>query len=204
MAASEGERERMARQATPLSLLERVRARDAEAWSRLVALYQPLVLYWCRRGGLHGPDAEDVAQEVFAGAAAGLEHFRRDQPGDTFTGWLRGIAHNHIVLHFRRNRGRAQAEGGSDAWRQLQNLCDPDSQLDAEETAEIKQVYRRALEQARGDYEGRTWEAFWQTAIEGQSSAAVASQLGMTPAAVRQAKSRVLRRLKQEMGELLS
>jgi RNA polymerase sigma-70 factor, ECF subfamily len=33
--------------------------------------------------------------------------------------------------------------------------------------------------------------------------AALAADLGMTPAAIRQAKSRVLRRLKQEMGELL-
>src|SRR5438128_1435742 len=36
---------------TPLSLLERVRANDPEAWRRLVELYQPLVRCWCQRGG---------------------------------------------------------------------------------------------------------------------------------------------------------
>jgi RNA polymerase sigma-70 factor (ECF subfamily) len=204
MVPNEGERKATAHSATPLSLLERVRARDAAAWSRLVALYQPLVLYWCRRGGVRGPDAEDVAQEVFAGAAAGLDHFRRDQPGDTFTGWLRGITRNQVLLHFRRNQGRPQAEGGSDAWEQLQNVHDPLAPTDAEEVAEMSQVYRRALEQVRGDFEESTWQAFWQTAIEGHPPAAVAGTLGMTPGAIRQAKSRVLRRLKQEMGELLS
>jgi RNA polymerase sigma-70 factor (ECF subfamily) len=204
MAPNEGERKASGHQATPLSLLERVRARDEAAWSRLVALYQPLVLYWCRRGGVRGPDAEDVAQEVFAGAAEGLDHFRRDQPGDTFTGWLRGITRNLILLHFRRNQGRPQAEGGSDAWQQLQNIPDPLAETDAEEVAEMSQVYRRALEQVRGDFEDATWQAFWQTAIEGHTPTAVAGALGMTPAAIRQAKSRVLRRLKQEMGELLS
>jgi len=204
MPPNEGDHTGGGDQATPLSLLERVRARDAAAWSRLVALYQPLVLYWCRRGGVRGPDAEDVAQEVFAGAAAGLDHFRRDQPGDTFTGWLRGITRNLILLHFRRNHGRPQAEGGSDAWQQLQNVSDPLAEADAEEVAEMSQVYRRALELVRGDFEDGTWQAFWLTAIEGRTPADVAGALGMTPAAIRQAKSRVLRRLKQEMGELLA
>ena len=39
--------------------------------------------------------------------------------------------------------------------------------------------------------------------VEGLSPAAVAEEMHTTPAAVRQAKSRVLRRLKQEMGEVL-
>ena len=34
---------------TSRSLLIRARANDAEAWDRLVALYAPLVMHWCRR-----------------------------------------------------------------------------------------------------------------------------------------------------------
>ena len=33
-------------QKTPLSLLERARTNDADAWRRLVELYRPLVLFW--------------------------------------------------------------------------------------------------------------------------------------------------------------
>src|SRR5437016_62499 len=78
-------------QVTPLSLLERVRAHNPEAWHRLFQLYQPLVLSWCLHSGVNATDAEDVAQEVFAAAAAALDRFHRDQPGDTFRGWLRAI-----------------------------------------------------------------------------------------------------------------
>jgi DNA-directed RNA polymerase specialized sigma24 family protein len=39
--------------------------------------------------------------------------------------------------------------------------------------------------------------------VGGRSTADVAEELSATPAAVRQAQSRVSRRLKQEMGELL-
>jgi RNA polymerase sigma-70 factor (ECF subfamily) len=185
-------------------LLDRLRASDPAAWRRLVELYQPLVRFWCWRSGLRGLDAEDVTQEVFAAAAAGLEGFRRDRPGDTFRGWLRAITRNHAVWCLRRNQGRPNAEGGSDAWRQLQDIPDPLSADGDTEDAEISQVYRRALEQVRADFEERTWLAFWRTVVEGQTPAILAAQLDMTPAAIRQAKSRVLRRLKQELGELLT
>jgi RNA polymerase sigma-70 factor (ECF subfamily) len=191
-------------QGTPLSVLERARRRDPEAWRRLVDLYQPLVRFWCQRGGVRSADVEDVTQEVLAATAAGLDQFHRDQPGDTFRGWLRGIARKQIALHFRHNQGRPQAEGGSDAWRQLQNLSDPLAEPDADEVAETSRVYHRALEQVRRDFEERTWQAFWRTAIEGQTPGELTRQLSMTPAAIRQAKARVLRRLKQEMGELLA
>jgi RNA polymerase sigma-70 factor (ECF subfamily) len=190
--------------ATPRSLLERVRANDAEAWQRLVQLYRPLVHFWCGRSRLPAADVEDVAQEVFAAAAAGLPGFRHDRPGDTFRGWLRIVTRNQVALYFRRNQGRAEAEGGSDAWQRLQEVADPPPGPDSEEETEVGQLYRRALEQVRGAFEEHTWQAFWLTVVEGRTPATLADELGMTPAAIRQAKSRVLRRLKLEMGELLT
>jgi RNA polymerase sigma-70 factor (ECF subfamily) len=190
-------------QPTPLSLLERLRADDTAAWQRLIDLYRPLVLFWCARGGVNPADRDDVAQGVFTAAATGLGGFRRDRPGDTFRGWLRAITRNEIVLHFRRNRGQVQATGGSDAWRDLQDVAErPDAEADGEET-EVGRVYRRAVEQVRGEFEDRTWQAFWLVTIECRAPADLIETLGMSPAAIRQAKSRVLRRLKQEMGELL-
>jgi RNA polymerase sigma-70 factor (ECF subfamily) len=188
---------------TPLSLLERVRVNDADAWSRLVQLYRPLVQFWCTRDRLPAADVDDVTQEVFAAAAAGLGGFHHDRPGDTFRGWLRAVTRNAVLGHFRRNRGRPKAEGGSDAWQQFQHVADPLPGPDAEEEAEVGALYRRALDQVRGAFEERTWQAFCRTVIEGRSPATLADELGMSPASIRQAKSRVLRRLRQEMGELL-
>jgi RNA polymerase sigma-70 factor (ECF subfamily) len=188
---------------TPLSLLEQMRANDPAAWARLVGLYRPLVLYWCGRGGVRPADAEDVAQEVFTAAAASMAGFRRERPGDTFRGWLRGVARNCVLLHFRRNRGRPNAEGGSDAWNALQAVADPLTDSDPGEEAEIGQIYRRALDLVREEFEPRTWEAFWLTAVEGRSPAGLSEELAMSPASIRQAKSRVLRRLKAELGDVI-
>ena len=191
-------------QETPLSLLERARTNDADAWRRLVELYRPLVLFWCAARKVDPTDAEDVAQGVLVAAAAGLDRFHHDRPGDTFRGWLRAITHNQVRLHVRRNHGRPQAVGGSDAWQSLQAVANPPAGDDVDEQAEVGQLYRRAVEQVRGEFEEPTWQAFWLTTIEGRLPGALADVLGMTPAAIRQAKSRVLRRLKQEMGELLA
>jgi RNA polymerase sigma-70 factor (ECF subfamily) len=190
-------------QPTPLSLLERVRRNDADAWRRLMELYRPLVLFWCTRGGVAVDDAEDVAQGVFAAVASSLSGFRHDRPGATFRGWLRVVTRNQVALHYRRNRDRVRAEGGSQVWEKLASVADPLAEAGDDELAEINQLHRRAVEQVRGEFEERTWQAFWLTAIEGRSPANLAAELGMTPTAIRQAKSRVLRRLKQEMGDLM-
>jgi RNA polymerase sigma-70 factor (ECF subfamily) len=188
---------------TPQSLLERARGRDQDAWQRLVDLYRPLVESWCRRAGLRGADAEDVCQEAFAAAAAGLAGFHRDRPGDTFRGWLRVVTRNQIHLHFRRTQGAPKAAGGDDALRQLQEVADPLATTAGEDAEEVNTLFRRALDQVRGEFEEQTWRAFWLTAVEGRSPAALSEEFGISASAIRQSKSRVLRRLKQEMGELL-
>jgi RNA polymerase sigma-70 factor (ECF subfamily) len=188
---------------TPFSLLDQARAHSPDAWRRLVALYRPLVVFWCSRAGVPVADTEDVAQDIFTGVASHLERFRRDRPGDSFRGWLRGITRNCILLYFRRNRGRPMAEGGPTAAQKLQDVVDPLPGPGEEESAEVGQLYRRALEQVRGQFEERTWQAFWRTAIEGQPPALLTEELGMTANGIRQAKSRVLRRLREEMGDLI-
>lgn len=63
-------------------------------------------------------------------------------------------------------------------------------------------VVARALKQIQSDFQASTWLAFWRVVIDGQSTAVVAEELGMTLASVRQAKSRILRRLRQQLGDL--
>jgi RNA polymerase sigma-70 factor (ECF subfamily) len=198
------DRDRPPDQSTSLSLLERARRREPQAWERLVEVYRPLVAFWCGRGGLRGPDAEDVCQEVFAAAAAGLDGFHRDRPGDTFRGWLRGITRNQVLLFYRRNQRQPRAEGGSAGWDQFQDVADPLAGPDEQEQAEVGQLYQRALGLLRDHFEERTWQAFCRTVLDGRSPVSLTAELGMTANAIRQAKARVLRRLKEEVGDLLN
>lgn len=185
--------------------MRRIRIGEAEAWRHLVDLYSPLILSWCRRCGLGREDSADLLQDVFATVAKNIASFRRDQPGGTFRGWLRIIARNRIRLFYRR--------------RKSEPCLAPDTPIDScvdrygesvgdevdlpPEDGEMRAVFRRGLELIRGRFEDRTWQAFWLTVVEERSSAEVGHELKMTPGAVRQAKYKVLRRLRAELGDLL-
>lgn len=193
------------KQGTSLTLLERLRAAHVDAWDTVVRLYGPLVAHWCTRGGVRGADVEDVSQEVFRVAAGRMQDFHRDRPGDSFRGWLHGITRNMVLQHFRRDRRQPKAPGGTEALLRLQDLEDAVTANAADEDTvdELDGLRRRALELVRSEFEERTWQMFWLTVIDGRSPSDIAAERGVSPAAVRMAKSRVLHRLKEEFGELI-
>jgi RNA polymerase sigma-70 factor (ECF subfamily) len=59
-------------------------------------------------------------------------------------------------------------------------------------------IIRRALDLIRGDFAEPTWQAFWRIVVEGRPAIEVAEELGMNASAVRQAKYRVMCRLREE------
>jgi RNA polymerase sigma-70 factor (ECF subfamily) len=186
------------------TLLERVKADRPEAWTRLVTLYGPVVYRWCRQAGAARDDAPDLVQEVFTAVARHIGSFRRDRPGDSFAAWLSTITRNAIRGNFRGRRGRPIAQGGTDAQERLQRVPEPLDPVEASDPQEVASlILPIGLEMVRAEFENRTWDAFRRVAIEGQPSARVATDLGMSIEAVYQAKSRVLRRLRQELDGLL-
>ena len=110
---------------TSLSLLERARREDPEAWRRIVCLYGPLVLHWCRRAGLPEHDAQDVCQETFSAVARALPAFRRDRQSDSFRGWLRVITRNKLTDYQRRRPKVPDAVGGSEHLRRVEDWTGP-------------------------------------------------------------------------------
>jgi RNA polymerase sigma-70 factor (ECF subfamily) len=192
---------------TSRSLLNEARLADAAAWERLVTLYAPLVASWCRRWGVLQQDIVDVLQEVFSAVAAHLPRFRKDRPGDSFRGWLMTIARNKTLDHFQRKNREPAAIGGTEASMRLQEIRDtaeddlisptPDGQADLV----FNDVLLRALESIRPEFHERTWQAFWKVVIDGRSASDVAADLAMKPGTVRVSKSRVLLRLRRELGD---
>jgi RNA polymerase sigma-70 factor (ECF subfamily) len=182
---------------TSSSLLDRVRADEAGAWDRLVTLYAPLLYHWCRRWRLREEDLADVFQEVFQTLVVHIADFRREKRSDTFRGWLYTITRNKVRDHFRR-AGREIA--GAEALLEVPAPEEVEPQ-DPEEAVALRALFLRGLELIRGEFEERTWRAFWGTAVDGRSAGDVAAELSMSSGAVRVAKSRVLHRLREELGD---
>jgi RNA polymerase sigma-70 factor (ECF subfamily) len=190
---------------TSLSLLERIKGNDAQAWQRLLDLYRPLILHWCARWHVRGADADDVMQEVLQAVAQSIGTYQRQQAGQTrkFRHWLGGITRNKLRDFFRRRSQQPEGQGGSAVHAWLQAVPEPELPDEDEDAEAVSAVYQRALELIRGEFEERTWRIFWRVTIEGEPSGSVATELGISAAAVRKAKSRVLHRLKEEVGDLV-
>jgi RNA polymerase sigma-70 factor (ECF subfamily) len=60
----------------------------------------------------------------------------------------------------------------------------------------------RALDLMQAEFQPTTWMACWEHVVSGKPAAEVAAQLGISLGAVRAAKCRVLRRLRQELAGL--
>ena len=191
---------------TSTSLLQRIRCRDQEAWQRFVGLYGPLVYGWCRRWGMQQSNAQDIVQEVFRAVAGGIDGFRKDGLGGTFRGWLWTIAKNKANTYF--SPPRAASARRSVARTFWLGLPMSPSKFRMNRSAR-KQSLRhpascaRALDVVQCDFQERTWRAFLRTAMDGAGAVEVVAELKMTARAVRQAKHRVLQRLRDEFGDLI-
>ncbi|MBA4188802.1 MAG: RNA polymerase subunit sigma-70 [Planctomycetaceae bacterium] len=185
---------------TSTGWLERVRAGEPSAWQTFVRLYGPLIYHWCQRSGLQAADAADVGQDVFRAVLIAIPQFQREADG-SFRGWLRVITRNK-VRDFLRERTRVPGAGG-DIGNQLASVAADPTPGEVIDPEEERILYRRALELVLAEHRDDTRQAFLRVVIDRQDPAAVASDLGLTVNAIYLAKSRILRRLREEFAGLL-
>jgi RNA polymerase sigma-70 factor (ECF subfamily) len=184
---------------TPVSLLEQLRQPShAAAWDRFVALYTPLLFYWARRLEPQESDAADLVQDVFTALVRELPTFTY-QPAQRFRAWLWTITLNKA--RERRRRRAALPPEVNDTRLDQAETPSPVEEIDEAEYRTY--LVDRALQLMQADFQPVTWKACWEYVVAGRPAAEVAAELGITVNAVHLAKSRVLRRLRQELAGLL-
>jgi RNA polymerase sigma-70 factor (ECF subfamily) len=152
--------------------------------------------------GLLEASAADVSQEVFQAVTKGIEHFRCERPDDSFRGWLYGITRHKVRDVWRRRAISPDGVGGSTAQLRLQSVPDRYDPHSSDGPQEFREVLRRAMDLVRVEFTEQSWQAFWQVTIEQRKAVDVAADLGVSPGAVYIAKSRVLKRLREELDGL--
>ena len=181
---------------TSTSLLARLRTgEETQAWDRFVRLYTPVLFYWVRRQGVPSDDTADLVQEVFAVLVKQLPTFHYN-PQRRFGAWLRTIAVNKCHDYFRRKSVRPVTTG---------DAVDPPVADPAEAFSEAeyhRRLARRALQVMEAEFQPATWKACWETVVAGRKASEVAAELGLSVNAIYVAKSRVLRRLREELDGL--
>ncbi len=189
---------------TSISLLNNLRTSpQEECWEKLTQIYSPLIRMWTSKYRVQDSDAEDLVQEVLLAVSKDIRGFEHRGPR-AFRGWLKAILLNRLRKYWR-NRDRLPKVGaGSELDRKLDELEDPASGLSVLWNQEHDLfVLRQLLEFVKPHFEPKTWMAFCQVTLNGSKPESVAQDLGISPNAVCLAKSRVIRRLRQEADGLV-
>ncbi len=164
-------------------------------WRRLLDVYGPLLSCWLARAGVPPADRDDLIQEVLMVVVRQVGDFEHRGPG-AFRAWLRGILANHVRKFFRTRPATPTID--------LDAVADPHSELGRVWDREHDEhLAARALRFVEGDFAPATWQAFRRQVIDGRTPAEVATELGLSLNAVILAKSRVLKRLREELRGLV-
>jgi RNA polymerase sigma factor (sigma-70 family) len=186
------------------SLLARIKdTGDRRAWAEFVDLYAPLIHGYALKQGLQDADAADLTQEVLGKVARSAARLDYDPRRGTFRGWLFRVVRNELADLGAARRRHRPGTGDTAVRRRLEEQPAPsDDEVAAWEREYERQLFARACEQVRRDFQESTWQAFWLTAVHGKGGKEVAGVLGLSTAAVYLAKRRVTERLRQQIEYL--
>ena len=185
---------------TRASLLIQIRdGSNHAAWQEFVALYGPVVYGFARKRGLQDADAADLMQDVMRSISNAIGRLDYDRNQGTFRGWLFTITRNKVFNFLSARRIRPQGSGDSATNRMLSNTAEEADGTDVWEMEYQRRLASIAMDRVKGEFQEKTWRAFWLTAVEGVAAPEAAKQIGLSTGATYVAKSRVLARLKEEV-----
>jgi RNA polymerase sigma-70 factor, ECF subfamily len=190
---------------TSSSLLDRLKHAkpDASDWHKVQDIYRPLIHSWMARVPGVRDEADDLTQEAIVVLFRELPSFERRRLG-SFRAWLRQIAVNRVRSFWKARQKRPAAGIGGATDQFLSQLEDPKSELSRQwDRDHDEHVFQKLLAVVESDFKPQTWQAFNRFALDREPAATVALELGMSEIAVVQAKSRVLKRLREEAGEFM-
>ena len=181
------------------SLLRRVRdPKDARSWREFATLYGPVLKRYARARGLRQVDAEDVAQEVMSILVKRLPSFEYCRRKGRFSGWLRKVANNQVNKMLSKPRPGLVRSSIMESLRQSEAEA-----TDLWERIWLRQHLSYCLVAVREEFAPNTFDAFRRVVLDEWPVPKVCAALGMNRNQVYLAKSRVLRRVKERMVDLV-
>jgi RNA polymerase sigma-70 factor, ECF subfamily len=173
----------------------KLEAVSQERWREFELIYKPLLLFWMRKKNVPASAQDEVLQECWISAFKAIGKFERGADKGTFRGWLRTIVHRRVADYF-----RSLPKDQAVPQERLNDIVTPEQkdadELEGEQDA-LREIETRALEVIRSTTKEQTWKMFWMRVVEKVPYPEIAKQFGVSEAAVRMAKQRVFKRLKE-------
>ncbi len=187
----------MASISTHITLLRALGAeKPGDAWPEFVQRYGGLIRGVALRRGLSPTEADDILQDVLLALTDSMKRFEYDPARGSFRGYLKTITLRAVYARFRQKRPVStqtvvEEPGGDLA-----------AEMDAIWEDEWRQHHlRRAMDRIPSEFSEPDVAAFRAYAIEQRPVDEVAAALGRSVDQIYQAKSRVLRRVRELVAE---
>ncbi len=184
---------------THLTFLLRLRDRaDQLSWPEFHKRYGQLLYRYARARGASDADAEDVVQEVEMYLFKSIEQFEYDARKGRFRSYLRSA----VVHALGRRAARAAHQPAALDPRNFDFVT---SEREASADARWEREWqlhrlRWAMNAVAASFEPITLKAFELHVLAGRPVAETAAELGLSKASVYQARSRVLRALREHLA----
>ena len=169
---------------------------DTDAWDEFLDIYTPVVRTYCFQRRLQEADVSDIVQDVMSRIVKRIRDFDYDPAKGKFRAWFGTITANRIKTFINRKSKIEKTHGETELSTPVENYLDPDSDWIA---IFSDQVYQTACSRVRPAFENLTWQCFEATWLRNEPVAEVANVLGVPVHSVYFNKSRVLKRLENEV-----
>lgn len=164
-------------------------------------MYQPMIWRIAKGFGMTDEDAADACQNTMVRLTHVVDQWSEHPPGKNskFRGWLYRVAKNCMLRQFENDNRRISMQTNSEALKNHEPIArslDTESQYQYEFR---RQMFAFVARQIRPCFSERNWNAFWRTYVENENVSTVAKELGVKLSAVYVARSRVLKRFREEV-----
>lgn len=174
-------------------------AEDQAAWAEFLLSYDAFLDHLIRRHGVPESHSADAKQNVLLAVAKGVARFENDGKPASFRRWISTVGRNAAIKYMVAQRRHPAPCGGTDAMQGMGDIAD---EADHHQRHIDHELIVWAAHHVRSQFASSSWKAFWETMVEGRDVESVAAELSITPGSIYMSRGRILRRIRETIGEL--
>ena len=168
-----------------------------ESWERFVELYGPLLFRWSAQLAVPIDQRNDLVQATLVKLLTSIAMFHRGRTG-SFRGWLHTVLHNTW-----RDSQRRSLRAAETTWQERYSPVHADPAQEISDSEYRQYLLARVQRLVLDDFPERTQMAFRKHVIEERPAKEVADELGISLNSLYLIRSRVVRRIREELAGLV-
>lgn len=169
---------------------------DHQAWNDFVSYYESFVKMVLGKSGIPVSEEDDLVQNILLKVWKGLPNYEYKKEKAKFRTWLSTIIRNTVYTHYNKMKGE---DGKREKFKVMIDNVSESSIEEIIEREWYDYIANIAMEKVKEVFSGQAIEVF-KMSLDEKNAKEISEKLGLTENTVYSLRSRVKRRLKQEIS----